>query len=111
MPVIYSCLFAYITVNVVYGVISILNFENHSLLFFKLMLIGVIIFLLNFNINELFLAHSANYLLISEEKSEFAPFLWMVIIVGGSIMITLSYVSWRKYKGIVKNQRKKNSNS
>ncbi|GGJ85518.1 hypothetical protein GCM10007063_05050 [Lentibacillus kapialis] len=32
------------------------------------------------------------------------PFYWVVGIVGGSIAITLSYVSWRKYKGEKKKQ-------
>lgn len=39
------------------------------------------------------------------------PFYWTVGIVGGCIAITLSYVSWRKYKGEEKKRDKKNSNS
>lgn len=35
------------------------------------------------------------------EKSEddLLPFYWLLLIVGGSIVCTLSYVSWRKYQG------------
>lgn len=39
------------------------------------------------------------------------PLYWMIIIVGGCIAFTLSYVSWRKYKGEEKKQTKKDSNS
>lgn len=30
---------------------------------------------------------------------EMIPFYWMIFIVGSCIAVTLSYVSWRKYKG------------
>ncbi|WP_010530806.1 sporulation protein YpjB [Lentibacillus jeotgali] len=39
------------------------------------------------------------------------PFYWMVGIVGGSIAITLSYVSWRKYKGEKKKQTEDDTNN
>ncbi|GAB4073590.1 hypothetical protein GCM10028778_10930 [Barrientosiimonas marina] len=39
------------------------------------------------------------------------PFYWVVGIVGGSIAITLTYVSWRKYKAEKRKQSDKNSNS
>lgn len=48
---------------------------------------------------------------LPKKKSEMIPFYWMMIIVGGCITITLSYVSWRKYKGIEKTQIKKKSKS
>ncbi|GIO28442.1 sporulation protein YpjB [Ornithinibacillus bavariensis] len=34
-----------------------------------------------------------------EGNEEMFPFYWLILIVGGSIMSTLTYVSWRKYKG------------
>ncbi|MDY0408309.1 sporulation protein YpjB [Virgibacillus soli] len=40
-------------------------------------------------------------------RSEMVPFYWMVFIVGGCIAVTLSYVSWRKYKGEQKKRAKK----
>ncbi|MFD2045851.1 sporulation protein YpjB [Ornithinibacillus salinisoli] len=43
----------------------------------------------------------------SKENSEMIPFYWGVFIVGGCIAITLSYVSWRKYKGEKKIEQKK----
>jgi amino acid transporter len=37
------------------------------------------------------------------------PFYWLIFIVGGTIASTLSYVSWRKYKG-EKKERLHNDN-
>src|SRR5699024_2197885 len=49
---------------------------------------------------------------ISQKNTEMIPFYWMVVIVGGCIACTLTYVSWRKYKGEEKNkQTNKDSNS
>jgi len=49
---------------------------------------------------------------ISKKDTEMIPFYWMVVIVGGCIACTLTYVSWRKYKGEEKNkQTNKDSNS
>jgi hypothetical protein len=41
----------------------------------------------------------------AKKNFDIVPFIWTVGIVGGCIAITLSYVSWRKYKG----EEKKNS--
>ena len=35
------------------------------------------------------------------------PFYWMIFIVRSCIAVTLSYVSWRKYKGEQKKKRNK----
>jgi len=45
--------------------------------------------------------------------SGFVPFLSLLILIGGSILITLSYVSWRKYKGnkVNKQVEKRDSNN
>lgn len=40
-------------------------------------------------------------------KAELVPLFWTVVFVGGSIALTLSYVSWRKYKAEKKQQAKK----
>lgn len=44
---------------------------------------------------------------MKEEKREdnLLPFYWLLLIVGGSIVCTLSYVSWRKYHGEKKEKR------
>lgn len=56
----------------------------------------------------------------SYEKSElkqsftltgFVPFMSLLILIGGSIVITLVYVSWRKYRGIKQNKQIKKRNS
>lgn len=43
--------------------------------------------------------------------SGFVPFLSLVILIGGSILITLSYVSWRKYKANKIKEKLKDHNS
>ncbi|HLR79966.1 MAG TPA: sporulation protein YpjB [Bacillota bacterium] len=45
-----------------------------------------------------------------EANAEMIPFYWMIIIVGGCIAITLTYVSWRKYRGEQKKRLKKDKN-
>jgi len=42
--------------------------------------------------------------------SSIVPFYWMITLIGGIIMITLTYVSWRKYKG-QKQQKKRDVNN
>ena len=42
-----------------------------------------------------------------EQKGQLFPFIWIVLIVGGCIGITLTYVSWRKYRGEKKNKQDK----
>lgn len=47
-----------------------------------------------------------------EKGAQKFPFYWVIAIVGGCIAITLTYVSWRKYKADEKKEKtKKNSNS
>lgn len=43
--------------------------------------------------------------------SGFVSFLPLLILIGGSILITLSYVSWRKYKASKRNKKIKKRNS
>ncbi|WP_175631894.1 sporulation protein YpjB [Virgibacillus siamensis] len=43
--------------------------------------------------------------------SAMEPLFWMTIIVGGCIAITLTYVSWRKYKAEKKKHLNKDPNS
>ncbi|WP_164668773.1 sporulation protein YpjB [Virgibacillus doumboii] len=56
-------------------------------------------------------AEGQSLLIGAKTNTEMAPFYWMVAIVGGCIAITLTYVSWRKYKGEKKKQINKDSNS
>ncbi|MBU5265431.1 hypothetical protein KQI21_00825 [Virgibacillus proomii] len=41
-----------------------------------------------------------------EQNGGIIPLIWIVIIVGGCIGITLTYVSWRKYKGEAEKRNK-----
>ncbi|WP_439144714.1 sporulation protein YpjB [Virgibacillus salinus] len=50
-------------------------------------------------------------ILSSNNNAEMIPFYWMLTIVGGCIAVTLTYVSWRKYKGEKKKQSERDSNS
>lgn len=43
----------------------------------------------------------------SGKSKEMIPFYWMIFIVGGCIALTLSYVSWKKYKGEKKKEKSK----
>ncbi|GAA0423055.1 hypothetical protein JUJ52_14895 [Virgibacillus sp. AGTR] len=42
-----------------------------------------------------------------KQNGDLLPLIWTVIIVGGCIGITLTYVSWRKYKGESRKKAKK----
>ncbi|WP_188453875.1 sporulation protein YpjB [Virgibacillus oceani] len=42
---------------------------------------------------------------------DMTPFYWMVAIVGGLIAVTLTYVSWKKYKGDEKKRTNNDPNS
>ncbi|NBJ70506.1 MULTISPECIES: sporulation protein YpjB [Clostridia] len=44
---------------------------------------------------------------VIEQKGQLFPFIWIVLLVGGCIGITLTYVSWRKYRGEKKNKQDK----
>ncbi|AXI11154.1 hypothetical protein CV093_11105 [Oceanobacillus sp. 143] len=44
---------------------------------------------------------------VSENNSEWATFIYSSLIIAGLIISTLSYVSWRKYKG--KRKREQNN--
>lgn len=43
-----------------------------------------------------------------DEAPVIDPIFWGMIIVGGCITITLSYVSWRKYKGEKNKNKERN---
>lgn len=56
--------------------------------------IGVITFFSQYKFLQISIERQGHPLL-----SSMVPFFSLVILIGGSIVITLSYVSWRKYKG------------
>lgn len=84
-------------------------FFNKLAVFIGSFLIGVIIIFVSLiQINEAY-ANVENrediYI------SSIVPFYWMIMLIGGVIMVTLSYVSWRKYRGHKKNKRKRDANN
>lgn len=60
------------------------------------LLIGIIVFQLG---NLTVEASSIHESILSINVFEWSPIIWAVVMIAGSIGITLSYVSWRKYKG------------
>lgn len=86
-----------------------IHFFNKLAVFIGSFLIGVIIIFVSLiQINEAY-ANVENrediYI------SSIVPFYWMIMLIGGVIMVTLSYVSWRKYRGHKKNKRKRDANN
>jgi heme/copper-type cytochrome/quinol oxidase subunit 2 len=71
---------------------------------------SIIIFILLFTAFFFILEVSAaaNSPETTKKNFDLVPFIWTVGIVGGCIAITLSYVSWRKYKGEEKKKARKN---
>lgn len=71
-------------------------------------IIGVIIF-----ISSLLRLHESSAQVKQQVQSEtisLVPFYWMILLIGGSILMTLSYVSWRKYKADQQKAKKRSSN-
>ncbi|WP_047980055.1 sporulation protein YpjB [Ornithinibacillus contaminans] len=76
---------------------------SHMKKAFLWIIIGLFCFLLIDVINrEVVTANTGQQ---EKGNDDMFPFYWLVIIVGGIIASTLSYVSWRKYKG---EQKQKN---
>lgn len=65
--------------------------------------IGFVLFLPN-------IIYASNISLYPLNKSEIIPFHWMIIVLGGIIIITLTYVSWKKYNAIEKKSKKDKRN-
>ncbi|MFA1820725.1 sporulation protein YpjB [Virgibacillus oceani] len=68
-------------------------------------ILPIIIILADFSILEV--SAAAENSNATKKNFDLAPFIWTVGIVGGCIAITLSYVSWRKYKGEEKKKVRK----
>nr|WP_269635340.1 sporulation protein YpjB [Oceanobacillus manasiensis] len=45
----------------------------------------------------------------TDMKADFSLLFWTIGIVGGCIAITLTYVSWRKYKGEEKKRKQQDN--
>lgn len=90
------------------GVISIYMFKNKLVLFVCAFLIGIIFIL--FSVIKLNYVYATEQLTNDHYTVSIVPFYWMILIIGGLIIVTLSYVSWRKYKGDKKSRQKRKPN-
>lgn len=92
------------------GVVIVINRGNiHSLLLISLLMATIILFI---NSGAYFVEANSIEPEVSDtaqKDSGLVPLVWTVLFVGGTIGLTLSYVSWRKYKGEVKKQAKKDN--
>ena len=52
-------------------------------------------------------AHTANE---QHDATFLISYYWLILIIGGLILITLTYVSWRKYKGTIKQKKNRGAN-
>jgi len=54
-------------------------------------------------------AKSSQATVLANQYFDFTPLFWVIVIVGGCIVITLTYVSYRKYKGEKKKHKEKDN--
>ena len=79
---------------------------------YKKVLIGIVIGILAYTGLELFINDVVMAASTKKGNDEMFPFYWLLLVVGGSIGCTLTYVSWRKYKGEKEEKNKQeNDNS
>lgn len=83
--------------------------NNEQIIVIIAFLMGIIMFISHSKVNVA--AHEQIELEQSIVFSDFMPFLSLLLLIGGSILLTLLYVSWRKYKGSKKSKEIKKHNS
>jgi len=86
-------------------VISIFFIQKKYIFYVISLLIGVILSI--FSVVKLNHAYANTKNNLEEDVFTMVPFYWLILLIGGLILITLTYVSWRKYIGTIK-QKKKN---
>ncbi|SHF56444.1 sporulation protein YpjB [Ornithinibacillus halophilus] len=64
---------------------------------------GIMIYLM---LNSVFVESVQAESIKTDDEPSMVPFFWGAGMVGGIIAITLTYVSWRKYKGEKKRGKK-----
>lgn len=52
-------------------------------------------------------ANPSQATVLATQYFDFTPLFWVIVIVGGCIVLTLTYVSYRKYKGEKKKNKEK----
>ena len=85
--------------------ISIFFIPKKYIFYVISLLIGVILSI--FSVVKLNHAYANTKNNLEEDVFTMVPFYWLILLIGGLILITLTYVSWRKYIGTIK-QKKKN---
>lgn len=91
------------------GVILIRFITSKFFIFVCTFVIGVITFLfgvIKFNHAYATVGDTEEY-----DAANIVPFYWLILIIGGIILITLSYVSFRKYRGHKKANQKRDTNN
>ncbi|WP_217585448.1 sporulation protein YpjB [Lentibacillus saliphilus] len=76
------------------------NRLKHRLMF--LFVVGLI-WIIFVNVTGVIVADSVQS---TAQATDMTPFYWLVSIVGGSIIATLVYVGWKKYRAEHKKQEK-----
>ena len=89
--------------------ISIHYLKSKFIIFLSSFTIGVIIIL--FSLIQINKAYANVNVSAEHTASSMVPFYWMIMLIGGIILTTLSYVSWRKYKGHKKSDKKRGTNN
>ncbi|GGB33374.1 hypothetical protein F3157_09665 [Virgibacillus dakarensis] len=86
---------------------------KHLRVVYTALFIGLIIGVLAFlpNITAAMQATISTNITDVKTTNDMTLFYWIIAIVGGLIAITLSYVSFRKYKGEEKKRTKKGPDS
>lgn len=89
-------------------VISIISLLKKNVIFLISLLIGVICSVFGFiKLNHVYANVVNEY---QDDAALLVPYYWLILIIGGLILITLSYVSWRKYKGTIKRKKNREAN-
>lgn len=86
----------------------VIRFPKNELLFISIFVISVCTIMVS--IIQLKLVYAKEERIEDYVYFTFVPYYWMIVLIGGIIMLTLSYVGWKKYKAEEKKERKKNLN-
>jgi len=89
-------------------VVSIRLLQKKVIIFISAFILGICIIL--FSIVQLNKTYAIDDLTQEVELSSIVPFYWMILIIGGIIVIALSYVGWRKYRGHKLRQKRDTNN-
>lgn len=88
-------------------VISIIFFIKKYIVFFLSLCIGVMLSGVSVvKLNHVY-AQSNNE---NHDTTFLVSYYWLILIIGGLILITLTYVSWRKYRGTIKQKKDRGAN-